>query len=97
MYTSGVWMVKEGHEDEFARTWQESVDKLSLEFPGITFRLMRNQENPRRFVSVGGPWRNAEQIAQARSLPSYQESMAEVERILESGEISNYELVAEVS
>ena len=97
MYTSGVWMVKEGHEDEFARTWQESVDKLSLEFPGITFRLMRNQENPRRFVSVGGPWRNAEQIAQARSLPSYQESMAEVERILESGEISTYELVVEVS
>ncbi len=97
MYTSGVWMVKKGHEDEFARRWQESVDKLSLEFPGITFRLLRNQENPRRFVSVGGPWRNAEQFQKARSLPSYQESMAEVERILESGEISTYELVAEVS
>ena len=97
MYTSGTWIVKAGQEDEFARAWQESVDKLSLEFPGITFRLLRNQENPRRFVSVGGPWRNAEQVEKARSLPSYQESMAEVERILESGEISNYELVAEVS
>ena len=97
MYTSGTWIVKKGHDDEFARKWQESVDAVSLEFPGITFRLLRNQEDPRRFVSVGGPWRNAEQVEKARSLPSYQASMAEVERVLESGEISTYELVAEVS
>ena len=97
MYTSGVWMVKAGHEDEFVRTWQMSADQVSLAFPGITFRLLRDASEPRRFVSVGGPWRNAEQIEAARDLPSFQEAMAAAERIVESGAISTYNVVAEVS
>ena len=68
VYTSGLWNVKEGHEDDFARRWQASVDHLALEYPGITFRLLRDAGNPRRFVSVGGPWRGAEQIEAAREL-----------------------------
>jgi quinol monooxygenase YgiN len=97
MYTSGTWAVKKGREDEFARRWQESVDKLVLEFPDITFRLLRSTEEPRRFLSMGGPWRNAEQIEEARSLPSYQAAMADTEKMLESGGVAVYELVAEVS
>jgi heme-degrading monooxygenase HmoA len=97
MYTSGVWLVKAGREDEFARLWQASADNLSLEFPDITFRLLRSTEEPRRFVSVGGPWRGAEQIAAARDLPSFQAAMKGVEKILESGSLETYELVAEVS
>ena len=97
MYTSGVWTVKEGHEDEFARRWQESVDKLALEFPEITFRLLRSTDDPRRFMSSGGAWRNAEQIEAAKNLPSFQQAMADMETILEAGEISTFELVAEVS
>ena len=97
MYTSGAWIVKKGHEEEFARRWQESADRVSLEFPGITFRLLRDVDNPRRFVTIGGAWRNAEQIAAARNLPSFQDSMAGLESILESGGISTFELVAEVS
>lgn len=97
MYTSAVWVVKKGHEDEFARRWQEAVDQLVLRFPGITFRLLRDVDDPRRFVSVGGAWRNAEQIAAARSEPSYQEAMSALDRILESGEVSTFELAAEIS
>ena len=97
MYTSGDWVVKKGHEDEFARLWQAAVDQLSLEFPGVTFRLLRDVENPRRFVSIGGAWRNAEQIAAARALPSYQAAMAALEEVLESGDLDTFELTAEVS
>ena len=97
MYTSGVWIVKEGHEDDFRRRWQEAVDGLSLEFPGLKFMLLRDSDNPRRFVSLGEGWRNAEQIESARSLPSYQDSMASVWRVLETGELSTMELVVEVS
>ena len=97
MYTSGVWIAKKGHEDDFERLWQAAVDQLSLEFPGITFRLLRDVENPRRFVSMGGAWRNAEQIAAARALPSYQEGMADLEKVLESGDLGTFELAAEVS
>jgi quinol monooxygenase YgiN len=97
VYTSGVWIAKKGHEDEFERLWQAAVDQLSLEFPGITFRLLRDVENPRRFISIGGAWRNAEQIAAARALPSYQASMGDLEQVLESGDLGTFELAAEVS
>ncbi len=97
MYTSGVWLVKKGREDEFARLWQASADQISLEFPGLTFRLLRDVDNPSRFVSLGGAWRNAEQIAAARAMPSFQETMQASEKIVESYELSTFELAAEIS
>jgi quinol monooxygenase YgiN len=97
MYTSGVYVVKEGREDEFARRWQESADGASLEFPDVKFMLLRDAENPRRFLSLGEGWRNVEQIEAARSTPAYQDGMGAVWRTLESGEITTLKLVAEVS
>ena len=97
MYTSAVWNVKEGHEDGFARAWQESVDAASLELPGIVFRLLRDAESPRRFTSNAGPWRSLEQITAMRSSPEFQASMASIAEHLDSYESSTWELVAEVS
>jgi quinol monooxygenase YgiN len=95
--TTGIWIVKAGREDDFARRWQESVDSLALEYPDVRFRLLRDRDNPRRFVSLGDGWRNHEQIEAARSSPGYQDSMASIWRLLESGELSILELVADVS
>jgi quinol monooxygenase YgiN len=95
--TSGTWLVKTGREDEFARRWEESASNLSLEFPDVTFRLMRDRDNPRRFMSFGEGWRNLEQVEAARSLPSFQDSMASMWRLLESGEMAVLELAVEIS
>jgi heme-degrading monooxygenase HmoA len=95
--TTGIWVVKQGREDDFARRWEESASSLSLEFPGVTFRLLRDRENPQRFVSLGEGWRNVEQIEAARSLPSFQDAMAAIWRMLESGELSTLDLVVEIS
>jgi len=97
VYTSGVWIVKKGREDEFARRWQESADRVSLDFGNVKFQLLRDRENRQRFVSLGEGWRNAEQIEAARSSPSFQDSMTSIWRILESGELTTLDLVAEVS
>ena len=97
MYTSGVWLVKEGREDEFARRWQESADSLALDFPDVKFMLFRDRENPRRFVSLGEGWRNNDQIDAARSTPGFQDAMASIWRMLDSGEIATLDLVASVS
>ena len=97
MYTSGVWTVKEGREDEFARRWQESADTVALDFPDVKFMLLRDRENPRRFISLGEGWRNTEQVEAARSSPAFQDAMASIWRMLESGDISTLDLVAEVS
>ena len=97
MYTSGVWIVKEGREDEFARRWQESADSVALAVPGLKFMLLRDRENPRRFISLGEGWRNSEQIEAARSTPEFQDAMASIWRMLESGDIATLDLVASVS
>jgi quinol monooxygenase YgiN len=97
VYTSGVWIVKEGREAEFARRWQESADSVALDVPGVKFMLMRDRENPRRFVSLGEGWRNDEQIETARSTPAFQDAMASIWRMLDSGDISTLDLVASVS
>jgi quinol monooxygenase YgiN len=95
--TSGIWMVKTGREDDFVRRWEESAGNLSLEFPGVTFRLLRDHENPQRFVSLDEGWRNHEQVEAARASPAYQDSMTSIWRLLDSGEISTLELVVEIS
>jgi quinol monooxygenase YgiN len=97
VYTSGVWVVKEGREDEFTRRWQESADRLALEIPGVKFMLLRDRENSRRFVSLEEGWRNADQIDAAHSTPEYQDAMASIWRVLDSGELATLDLIASVS
>ena len=63
----------------------------------MTFRLLRDRDDPRRFISLGEGWRNAEQIAMARSLPSFQDATASIWNVLESGDISTLDLVVEIS
>ena len=95
--TFGLWVVKEGRQAEFSRRWEESAGKLSLEFPGVTFRLLRDRENPQRYVSLGEGWRNIEQVEAARSLPSFQDAMSSIWRVLDSGDLSTLDLVVEIS
>ena len=97
MYTCGVWTVKKGREDEFERRWHEAANGSSLEYPDVKFMLLRDREDPRRFVSLAEGWRNPEQIEAARSSPAYQDAMAAIWRVLDEGELSTLELVAEVS
>jgi quinol monooxygenase YgiN len=97
MYSSGVWIVKEGKEEEFKRRWQAGADAVSLEFPDVKFMLLQDHDNPRRFVSLGEGWRNVEQIEAARSSPAFQDSMAATWRVVESGDLATLDLVASVS
>jgi quinol monooxygenase YgiN len=95
--TSGVWIVKEGRQEEFQRRWQESVDSAVMDYPEVKFRLLRDHLNRARFVSFGEGWRTFEQVETMRETPAFQESMSAIWRLLESGELSTLELVAEVS
>lgn len=97
MYTSGVWNVKEGREDEFVRRWEAGAQAASLTYPGVKLMLLRDAENPRRFLSLAEGWRHREQIEAMRSTPEFQDSMASLWRLLDSGETSIFELTVEVS
>jgi quinol monooxygenase YgiN len=97
VYTSGIWVVKQGREADFARRWQESADSVALNVPDLKFMLLHDRENPRRFISLGEGWRHAEQIEAARSTPDYQDAMTSIWRLLETGDLSTLDLVASVS
>jgi quinol monooxygenase YgiN len=89
--------VKEGREAEFARRWQESADLVALDVPDLKFMLLRDRENPRRFISLGEGWRNAAQIEASQSTPDYQDAMTSIWRMLDSGDLCTLDLVASVS
>ncbi|HET7745129.1 MAG TPA: antibiotic biosynthesis monooxygenase [Gaiellaceae bacterium] len=95
--TSGIWTVRQGRADEFQRRWQEMVDGMTLDYPELKCRLLRDHREPTRFVSFDEGWRSIEQVEEASSMPSYQDAIAAVWRVLDEGETATLELVAEVS
>jgi hypothetical protein len=97
VYTSGVWIVKAGREEEFTRRWQESADRLVLDCPGVKCMLLRDQTNQQRFVSLEEGWRNLQQVEAARETPEFQDSLASIWRVLDSGETATLDLIASVS
>ena len=64
-YTTAVWNVKQGGEDEFVRIWQQMAESVPSEHSGMIARLLRDLEKPSRFVSVASPWRSSEPVAEA--------------------------------
>jgi heme-degrading monooxygenase HmoA len=97
VYASATWKVKPGHESEFTRLWQENADRVALDNPGVTFRLLRNTESASHFVSITGPWRGAEHFGRVRDSTEFQDWLGAIEETLESGEIASYDLVLEIS
>jgi heme-degrading monooxygenase HmoA len=58
-YSSGLWTVKSGEEDAFVEAWKEFVT-WAAEMPGSgTFRLIRDLDQPNRFLSFGS-WQSQE-------------------------------------
>jgi heme-degrading monooxygenase HmoA len=94
-YTSGIWAVKDGHDDEFVAAWSEFVD-YTREMDGAgTFRLLRDVDRPGRFMSFGDWESHAAQEAWKQT----DEFSARMRRVLEHAELesSTYELVTEVA
>lgn len=95
IYTTGVWAVRQGSQDEFVRIWQEMAETMAAEYPGLVPRLLRDLEDPRRFFTVAGPWRDPEQVSEALASPQFEDARAALQGHLESIAISTSELVAE--
>ena len=95
--TFGIWNVKEGREDDFERRWQQGVNGAALDYPEVTFRLLRDRTSPRSCSRTAEGWRTVEQVEAMRETPDYQDFVAGLWRLLDSGETSTFELVAEVS
>lgn len=93
-YTSGVWHVKPGREDEFVDAWTEFARWTSEHVPGSRRAvLVRDVTDPRRFISFG-PWESETAIAAWREMDGFRQRIGRIRDLLERFDASTLELVA---
>ena len=93
-YSHTTWLVKPGQEDSSSAAWAEFAAWSEAEGLTAQARLLRDVDEPRRFVSFG-PWETLSAIRRWRALPGFQEHAALLGEVLESFEAHTLEHVAE--
>ena len=92
-YTHTTWQVKTGQEGEFVQRWNEWVEwsrDQGLTAPAL---LLRDVENPQKFVSFG-PWESISAVRSWRALPGYQEQVSRLRDVIDNFEPRTLEVVA---
>jgi len=90
-YTSGDWHVREGSEDEFIKRWVSFVDWARQNAHGH-FSLIRENDAPRHFVSVGH-FGSEEDVRAWTTSPEFQEAFQAVGDLCDSYHGGGYSLV----
>jgi heme-degrading monooxygenase HmoA len=86
--------VKPGQEDEFVRRWNELAEWSAMQGLSDRPQLLRDFDNPRRFVSFA-PWQSIDTVARWRSSVGFNERMARLQEVLDGFEPSTLVVVAE--
>ena len=94
-YTSGLWTVKPEQEDEFVQAWTEFVRWAGTMAGSQSFRLVRDLEQPNRFLSFA-PWDSFDAQQAWKDQPDFRDRIAQVRRHCDDFQPSTYELVTEV-
>ena len=95
-YSSGVWTVKSGEEDEFVSEWKAFVTWASEMDGSGTFRLLRDLDQPSRFTSFGS-WDRLDAQKAWREHPEFAERLGRPRAHCDEFQSSASELAAEVS
>jgi quinol monooxygenase YgiN len=89
-FTSGDWLVKAGNERAFIDVWTEVADWCLEHAPGArSFRLIRDEKNPRHFISFG-EWEDFDSISVARGQPGFLEPFRQCQRLCDRFSGSDY-------
>jgi heme-degrading monooxygenase HmoA len=94
-YTSGVWLVKEGEEDEFVAAWSDFAEWASQAPGSGALRLVRDVEEPARYMSFA-PWESFEAQRAWKESGEFRERMGRVRQHVAEFTPSVYELVTQV-
>jgi heme-degrading monooxygenase HmoA len=86
IYTYGRWLPEAGAETEFIRLWNDLAQWTSGQVPGSGWAvLLRDESDPRRFVSFG-PWDGAEAVDAWRDSEGFKSRVGSLRGVLESFE-----------
>ena len=95
-YTSGIWHVKEGEEDDFVSAWRDFVE-WGATFDGSgSFRLVRDAEDSAKFMSFA-PWETFEAQDAWKADPEFPARIGRVRQHTTDFTPSVFELVTQVN
>jgi heme-degrading monooxygenase HmoA len=95
VYTLGIWTVKDGRADDFVRAWQNLAGRTKEDFPDATATLLRDREQPHRFISFG-PWASLDQIERWRGSETFKEGVGAIRDLLEDFAPSTLDVAVEI-
>ena len=95
VYTLGIWTVKNGREGEFVDAWRDLAERTKSDFPDETATLLRDRDQPNRFISFG-PWDTLEQIERWRGSETFKQAVGTIRAMLENFEAHTMDLAAEI-
>jgi heme-degrading monooxygenase HmoA len=97
VYASGEWLVRAQSEEEFIKRWTTFSESTLSNAPGaVSFVLVRSNEDPRRFLTLGA-WENQEAQEAWRAMPQRQELLDQCRQLCEEVEVHPYTLAASLS
>jgi len=94
-YTSGVWVVKDGEEEDFVAAWRDFVSWACTKPGSGTFRLVRDLDQAGRFMSFA-PWDSLEAQEARKQDAEFAERLGRVRARTSEFTPSTYELVTTV-
>jgi len=96
-YSSGEWLVRAQSEEEFIKRWTTFAESTLNNAPGVvSFLLVRSNEDPRRFLSLGA-WENQEAQQAWRAMSQRRELLDQCRELCEEFEVHPYTLAASPS
>jgi heme-degrading monooxygenase HmoA len=95
VYTLGIWTVKTGREGDFVDAWQDLADRTKSDFPEETATLLRDRDQPNRFISFG-PWESLEQIERWRSSDTFKQGVSTLRAMLDDFVAHTMDIAAQV-
>jgi heme-degrading monooxygenase HmoA len=95
VFTLGIWTVREGHGEDFVRAWRDLAEQTKEDFPDATATLLRDRDQPNRFVSFG-PWESLDQIEDWRGSKTFEDGVGRIRELLESFAPSTLDVAVEV-
>jgi heme-degrading monooxygenase HmoA len=96
IWTSGVWTVKVGREDEFISAWAELAVWTKGAFPANQAWLLRQREHPEIFMSVG-PWPSDQAIEEWRASEGLRDRLARLRELVVTFEPRTFDQVVEAA
>ena len=95
-WASGQWQVREGQEQEFVERWAGWLTWTSENIPGFrSARLLRSNEDPRKYVSISD-WDDDATRTAWKTSPGFREKFAAVRELCDAFVGGDYEVAVAV-